>query len=503
MRATLAGQRIFAILSVLGLWFGITWLFWVGYVGVDDLFYSKYAYMLHRPPMIWWEFRMPFILALRSSYALFGASEVAAAVPNLIASFGLFLATAWVIGWPRKLTWETNLTMILAAMMPLDVSFRSWPGATFFAGSLCGIATACWLRGNHKMVYLGSALFALAFNTHETTVFYISIFCGLSLLQDWKRFFKPALFVGLFVAINLCAEGFAYQHLLGDPLARHKIASGGATSTVAGFDADVRIGGLRFYLWPLEILATSKHFAGSLLLLFISGAIAWRKLERNQKLLLFTVFCIWAWMGWGTMVPWMYKPFFRQFHYYGPLLLGINTLLPATVFLAFPPRAARLILCTMVGFYFVAASVGGRWGQNFDASRALLEYADRNPSVIFLTDVSTMNQMYTMKGFKLPSNVVCKNSEDVNRHLLVNKEPEGVAKFSFQEVEPQAILVNTEGPSLFAYDEAFAQYVRNHPGRHEVVLPARRKWLIALIPGFANRPEATLSLGAEVIYPTP
>ncbi len=497
---TSSGKMFAAMVGLCSFWAAVTWFFWVGYVGVDDIFYARYAYLLHRPPMSWWEFRMPFILALRASFALFGTSEVAAAIPNLMASFALLVSTAWLIGWPRKLTWETNLTMVLATMIPLDVGFRSWPGATFFAGSLCGVGTACWLKGSRRMQYVGSFFFAIAFGSHETMVFYIGIFCGLSLLWDWKRFIKPAVMVGGLVALSLTAEAVAYQNLLGNPLARFKVASGGAAISAPGVDLDMHLSGFRFYSWPVEMLVTSKHFAGSLLLLFLSAAMAWRHFGPQQKLIFLTVLVTWAWLGWGTMVPWTYRPFFRQFHYYGPLLLGINTLLPAAVFLAFRPTAARLILMALGCTYFVAATSGGRWGQNFDASRALLDYASNHPGTTFLTDVSTMNQMYTMSGFSVPPNVICKNGPAVQQHLMLNKEPVGTPKFVFKEVEPQAILVNLEGPSLFAFDEEFVHFTREHPGSHEIIQPMRRKWLIAQIPGLQERPLATLSLGAEVIH---
>ena len=496
----ISARSLAAIAGVLAVWMLSSWLFWVGYVGVDDIFYARYAYLLHRPPMIWWEFRMPFILAVRASFALFGTSELAAAIPNLAASLALLASTAWMVGWPRKLTWQTNLTMILAAMIPLDVGFRSWPGATCFAGSLCGVATACWLRGKRWVPYAGSAVFALAFASHETMVYYIAIFCSLSLLWDWKRFLKPTLLIGVLVAVNLSAEAVAYQYLLGNLLARFKVASEGAGVSTAGVDLDSTITGLRYYLWPVEMLFTSKQFAGSLLMLFLASAVVWRKFEGHQKMLLLSVLFIWAWLGWGTMVPWAYKPFFRQYHYYLPLLLGINTLMPAAVFLAFRPVAARAILIALACFYFVAAAAGGRWGQSFDASRALLDYAEKHPAITFLTDVSTMNQMYTIKGFSLPSNVVCRNGPAVKQHLLLNKEPASAREFTFREVEPQAILLNREGPTLFPYDEEFLRFTEAHPGRHETVMPMRRKWLMAPLPQLRESQAATLTLGAEAIY---
>lgn len=489
-----------ALLCILAIWAMSTWLFWIGYVGVDDIFYARYAHFLHRPPMVWWEFRIPFILVQLACFSIFGTTELAAAMPTLAASLALVACTGWMIGWPRKLTWETNLTMVLAAVLPLDLAFRSWPSATYFAGALCGVGTAFWLRGNGRLMYIGSAIFAFAFAAHESMVFYIAIFCGLCLLSDWKRFLKPMLLLGVLVAINFAAEAGAYQKLLGHPFARYQMSSSGAAKSVAGYDADTGISGLRFYTWPIEILFASKHFAGSLLLLLVGGAMAWRKLSRDQKLLFLTVAGTWVWIGWGTLVPWTYQPFFRQFHYFSPILLGLNTLMPAVVFLVLRPLAARCLLIGMVGIYFLAAGSGGRWGEAFESSRALLVYADKHPTTTFLTDVSTMNHMYAIRGFTLPTNVICLNGPAVAKHLLLNKEPVGTPVFAFANAVPQAILFNTEGPSLFAYEEEFTRFVEEHPGEHETVLPVQRKWLFAHIPGISNRPLAIRNLGAEVIH---
>lgn len=497
------GRTLTAVLAVFAVWAGASWLFWIGYVGADDIFYARYAHLLHRPPFIWWEFRMPLIMAVRASFTLCGPNEMAACIPNLTASLLLMASTAWIAGWPRRLTWQSNLTMILASMLPLDLAFRSSPSATYFANALCGVGTAFWLRGGRPMQYLGSAVFAIAFASHEIMMFYIGIFCGLALLFDWKRFIQPVLALGALVTLTFVAEGIAYQNLLGDPLARYRVASSGAGVSIAGADSDAGISGLRFYLWPIEIVLASKHFAGSLLLFFSAGLLAWRKFSQDQRLLFLTVAFTWAWLGWGTMIPWAYKPFFRQFHYLPSILLGLNTLMPASVFLVFRPLVARWILIMMVCLYFLASAAGGRWGENFEASRALLEYANSHSSTNFVTDVSTMNQMYAIRGFTLPPNVICLNGPAVRQHLLLNKEPASQSQFAFKQTQPAAILYNMEGPWLYPFEVEFLEYIKEHPGRHETVLPMRRKWLFQYIPGLKDRPVSIRNLGAEAIYLNP
>ena len=109
-------------------WLGATTIAWVGYAGADDQFYARFAYLFHRPPINWWEFRIPAILAMRASMFVFGPSEFAAAFPCLVASATIAGAVAWFVGWPRRMTWESQTTMMLVAVLPIDVAFRSTPG---------------------------------------------------------------------------------------------------------------------------------------------------------------------------------------------------------------------------------------------------------------------------------------------------------------------------------------------------------------------------------------
>ena len=36
------------IIVTAGIWLGMTYAFWIGYAGADDVFYARYAYLLHR-----------------------------------------------------------------------------------------------------------------------------------------------------------------------------------------------------------------------------------------------------------------------------------------------------------------------------------------------------------------------------------------------------------------------------------------------------------------------
>src|SRR4051794_14483616 len=95
-----ANRTMWVVLTAL-LWLLVTALCWVGYTGEDDLFYAGSASLFPRPPIVWWEFRMPAILAMRGSFLLFGPTEFAAAFPSLIASLAIMASVAWIVEWPR------------------------------------------------------------------------------------------------------------------------------------------------------------------------------------------------------------------------------------------------------------------------------------------------------------------------------------------------------------------------------------------------------------------
>ncbi len=109
-------------------WLSTTFLLFRGYVGSDDVFYARYAFLFHRPPMNHWEFRIPAILAIRASFFALGPTEFAAALPTLLASLAILASVAWFVGWPSRLNWQTQIAMLLTATFPMDLGFRSIPG---------------------------------------------------------------------------------------------------------------------------------------------------------------------------------------------------------------------------------------------------------------------------------------------------------------------------------------------------------------------------------------
>ena len=483
-------------------WVLATAFFWVGFTGDDDLFYARYAYLFHRPPIVWWEFRIPAILAMRGSFLIFGPTEFAAALPSLLASLAIMGSVAWIVGWPRRRSWHAQTAMLIAAVIPIDVGFRSYPSANQIAAGLLALGTACILKGGRRVQIVGSALLAVAFMTHEISFFYVALFCLTLLAFDWKRFWRPVGWCVGLAAVLVIAESITYASLLGDPLARLKTSASTTATTQVGVDPDTGLQGVRFFLWPVQNLIASKQFGFDLIVLLLTGAVAWRRLTREQRLLLVATFAVFLWLGYGSQVPWAYKPLYRQFHYYNCLTLGVAALLPFTIGYALAHRQllAKIAVAGLVAVHVLSLAVTGRWGTNVDVSRDLLRYARHHPDQQFVTDVGTMNQMYVLNGFRLPDNVVCVNGEAVEQDLLVNKEPPATPRFRFPERNVDAALVNREEGEVREFEPEFSRFVRVHGGERATVVGERyRRAFAPLVPVLGPRGFMIMSAGGDVV----
>lgn len=491
-----------AILLVLTVWFLTTYVFWVGYVGAaDDENYARYAFLFHRPPINWWEFRMPFILAVRGSFRLFGPTELAAVLPNLIASLAIAAAIAWFAGWGCNPSWRTVAAALMAVTIPSSVGFRSTVLAPFLSGAFLIVGSVCILRGTRRVPYIGAVLLALGYATHEVSFFYVAIFCLTCLAFDWKRYWRIVLVCVAASAAVVLIEAASYKILLGDPLARFHTSAHGLENNDARTDPTSGIHGLRFYTWPIETFLFSKTFGFDLLVLMISGVFVWRRLAQAQRILFVATFLTFIYLGYGTLSPLKYQPLYRQMHYYFVVMLALCALLPETLRLFFERRPgwAPAILGGLILVHLASSAVGGRWGQSVRASQALLSFAQSHSGERFLVDKNSMDEMYILNGFRLPSNVVCLDRPGVERLLLVNQEPQGTPMFRFPEVALNGILINREADT----QSSFERFTTEHPGPEETVMalaykPALRPFVSLIHSDFLIR-----NRGAAVIWLQP
>ncbi len=483
-----------ALALCVAVWLAVTAFYWVGYVGTDDLFYARYAYLFHRAPINWWEFRMPAILAIRGSFLLLGPSEFAACVPSLLASLAICGSVAWFLGWPRRITWQSTASIILASVLPLDAAFRSLPSANQIAAGLLAVGTVCILKRNGAAAFFGSFLLALAFITHEVSFFYVAIFCVTALLFDPRRYWRPVACCVVLSAALFAAEAATYRVWLGDAFARYRTAANTTARLELGVDPDTGLSGVRFFLWPLQNFVLGKSFGFDLLALLAAGLAAWRLLSREQRIVWVTIFAVFVWLGYGSQVPWAYKPFYRQAQYYTCLTFGVAALLPLAVSLALQrASAARLVIGAAIAVHAATLAVTGGWGMNVDVSRGLLAYAREHPQQRFLTDVNTMNEMYVMNGFRVPDNVICLEG-NASKRLLVNKEPPGAPVYHFAQDRVDGILLNLERPKVQGFEREFRTYLQAHEGTHTTIVPARQRLLLRSMP---------LSAGGQLVTPAP
>lgn len=487
-------------------WLTATWLFWVGYTGEDDLFYARYAFLFHRPPIVWWEFRIPAILAIRGSFLAFGPSELAAALPSLLASAAIMGSVAWFVGWPRRLTWQSQSAMLLAALIPIDVAFRSYPSAPQVAAGLLAAGTVLLVKGGRRAQVISAALLATAFATHEISFFYVALLCLTALAFDHRRYFRAVLWCVLLSGAVVMIEAVAYWALLGDPLARLKTSAGSVTALETGVDTDTGLSGVGFFAWPLQNLVLAKQFGFNLLALLLTGIVAWRRLTLEQRILFTTTFATFLWLGYGSLVPWAYKPLYRQYHYYNSITLGITALLPFTLAyaLAGRTRIAQTIVAMALLVHVGGLAAGGRWGAPVDVSRDLLAFAQERPAQRFVTDVNTFNQMYMLNGFRVPDNVGCLNGQSARNHLVLNKEPAGVPRFRCAEGAIDAILINREQRDLRGFEREFSEYVDAQAGPRVEVAPVQYRLAFAPLARMVEpRNFMIRSAGGEAIVVSP
>jgi hypothetical protein len=212
------------------------------------------------------------------------------------------------------------------------------------------------------------------------------------------------------------------------------------------------------------------------------------------------------WYGYGTLVPWAYRPLYRQYHYYNVFSFPVAALLPFTLghALAGRMRTAQGVLAGALVFHLLSMSVAGRWGAPVDVSRELMAYARQHPDRQFLTDVNSFNQMYVLGGFTLPDNIVCLNGPPVRNHLLLNKEPPGTPPFEFEERRVDAVLVNREQEQLHGFERQFAAYLEAHQGTVTTVVPRRfRLPFVPLVRLFGPREFFVKSAPGEAVAIVP
>ena len=441
-----ATQQILSVGLLLTIWFISRWIFGAGLAGSDDSFYVRYAHLMHRAPISHWEGRSVFVWFLRSCFLGFGYSEYASWIPGLFSSLLTLVSVGWLARWPRYPTWESWSATLLAATMPVDVIFSNYPVASSMAAGFLSLGTAALLQEGARWRHAGAALLSFSFMIHEYCLYFVAIACLTALIFDFRGYLRPvALCVGMSV-IYVMLEGLIYYFQLGQATYRFRLSAAGMGDDRIAVEA----GGsaFRYFLMPLQQLLFNRSLGIDLIALFSAGAVAFRSFTQRQRLLFVIVACYWLWAGYGPMTPWEYKPPSREIRLLFPYTLPICYLLPSAFSAVFSRRFALLAIAVIVVTHVVCLASGGRWEQSSRISQELLDYAAAHPRTRFVTDVSTLNQMYIANDCRLPDNVICVPSPRSDECLLVNREP-----------EPLPIRLDTSGVTAFLHNrEADRQY---------------------------------------------
>jgi hypothetical protein len=385
-------RRLLAITIVLAIWLAARLIFWIGFAGSDDGFYARYAYLMHREPINQWEFRALSVWIMRVVFLALGPSEFSATLPSLLSSATMLGAIAWYVGWPNKsLEWTAQGSMLLAALLPLDVVMASYPGASSISIGFLAWGVVLMLDDKRNTSLVGAVLLSLAFVAHEFCFYYIAIFCLIELAVDWRKYRKPVALCVLLSAGYLIAECATYAMVYGRPFMRFQAMGGIAHEDRIQIEAQGSAA--LFFLMPLRLLVFNKGFGMGFVALFAVGALCWNRLERTQRVLLSSAVVYWIWMGYGPMVPWEYKPPSREIRLYFPLAIALCSLLPSALDRTFASgRLAQAIVILLMAIQLVCLTGGGRWGQHFRVSQQLLSYARARQEEWFLTDVRTWNE---------------------------------------------------------------------------------------------------------------
>jgi hypothetical protein len=375
----------------------------VGFAGADDFVYIDYAIHGNGLPDSHWECRWPFILALRLSFGLFGFSEFAACLPSLLSSAAILVAVAFAVNWPRNQCLASFLAVLLASSLPIDVVFSSIPGATTVAAGIGLLGTVLMIQQRLWVQVAGASLLAVSFAMHEMSFFWVAIFCLTFLAFSFRTARFPVAVCVVSSLLLLAGECLYYNSVADDPFLRwHITAAAGSNPTFT--DSRVAHGQIGFFLWPLHIMVFDKQWGLLLGVAILGGVCRWTSLIKSHRIILISGIIFWFWLGYGSIVPWEYRPRSRGFHYYLPLVLVISVISPQIVLAGKRHRAKLAILIIALNLLLVSA--GGSWGQRIDVSRELLSHIRSNSDLLFLVDEYTYHELKFLSNSFPVDNVI-------------------------------------------------------------------------------------------------
>ncbi len=380
-------------------------VFFVGLVGSDDLHHMRFAMCWDRAPANHWETRLLANAVIAAAMQLFGRNQIAASLPSMLSSLTVLGCVLW---WCHRYgtivqAWWAAAMLVL---LPIDVegatSVSAYPLMVAFAtvGTL-GVLKAP--RSNAALALCVGSM-AAAVLAHLSAAYYVASLCTVFAMFGGQEYRRAACLAALSVPLALAIDSTAFGLLYGDPWLHFRLAAGQAAlvDPVAPLLSAGRFNA-QFFIWPIQQLLFSKQFGFSVVLVSVVAVGRRRRWSKELRLLLAVAALYWAWINFGTQVPWAYRPFYRVARFWQPVSLVLCVAFGAWV--AGGSRGVRWIGATALAICLGNLLAGGSWGQSVRASGELLEYARRHSDRTFVTDVHTLNEMYVLNGATPPGNV--------------------------------------------------------------------------------------------------
>ncbi len=419
------------------LWLAARLAFFIGFEGSDDLFHVRFAAAWDRPPIDQWESRLAVNALLRLSMALLGPTETAAVLPSMLSSAAL---TGVVLWWCRRhaMLWQAWWAGLLAALLPVEILVATTITASPLTDALlaCGTAALLAASGSRTGRITAACCLGLAPVVHPMAMFYLAALGTAVLVVAPRRYGRTLALVAAAAVLCMAVELGVWAFLYGDASLKARIVARIINSSSVIPERTLTP---EKAAWALQHLLVSKGFGLAAAAALAGGLLCWRRLGPPLRVLAVTALLYWCWVGFGSYLPWSYRPITPTVRYLHPLVFPVCLLFAATVTdLIRRPAAARAAGVAVLVSCLAASLASGSWGQNVEISRELLACAQRHPELRFVTDLYTINEMYVLNGLRTPANM------QVTRHALRRRRMDsGVACVPAQGPWPaDAILVN-------------------------------------------------------------
>jgi hypothetical protein len=164
----------------------------------------------------------------------------------------------------------------------------------------------------------------------------------------------------------------------------------------------------------------------------------------------------------------------------------------ATIMATHRHRALRAVTGSAVLAVSLLNLMGsGSWGQNVTISRELLSYAKAHPTMRFVTDYHTLNEMYVLNGVRPVTNVV--TTDQVKPSQLLDCRAIRIAAADIRRCD--AILLN---PLNTARTPEFDELARRHTGRLRHETTPTYRMICDLLPPLRSQAWAVRKPPARV-----